>query len=382
MKVAKFDAPGNNGDLAGNPTLADRWSQQISGYFDTGVQHVRQRLSSHPAAVSQFYNPLTHGSTAPDLPLSQTTITWNGFPRKFLPAAPGQPVDFAATEPTPAAGNFRPQDEYLEWHVTRQNGKITSIQFTSEGYDYYQFLAAKAPNILLALYQRFISPNVVIGDLIKNGQYDTTNKWNTEFGAMHLTQGANNLFAEVILGAEATVRRKDTAGHEITSAIPLTRCSQFGDDRRNSDPNIGAGVNHLAGQNRMITIADPVGLYIDSLDDSTFRLPNNAPTTGWFKVLRGSAGHTIRAVFEPPAGSPFTVSDVKIGNAGVTFGGQIAQFITMKLTGVAGVAQTTHNPLIACVGAGGAPIMLAAIDPPAAHTASESPLLPLRGREE
>ncbi len=60
---------------------------------------------------------------------------------------------------------------------------------------------------------------------------------------MHLTQQANNLFAEVLLAAEATVRRKSAAGAEITSAIPLTKCAGFGDERRNSDPAIGAGVN-------------------------------------------------------------------------------------------------------------------------------------------
>jgi len=115
------------------------------------------------------------------------------------------------------------------------------------------------------------------------------------------------------------------------SAIPLTRCAQFGDERRNSDPAIGAGVNGLARQGRMVTLADPVGLYIDNLEDAGFRLPNGNPTTGWFKRLRGSDGHTIRAVFEPPDGSPFTVSDVTIGDTAITFGGQIAQHITMKL---------------------------------------------------
>jgi hypothetical protein len=201
------------------------------------------------------------------------------------------------------------------------------------------------------LYQKFISPSVVKADLFTGTRYNHVNHWNTKDGAMHLTQQANNLYAEVFLGAQATVRRKDGSGAEVTSAIPLTKCAQFGDEKRNSDPAIGAAVNGLARQGRMVTLADPVGLYIDHLDDSAFRLPDGSRTTGWFKLLRGSAGHTLRAVFEPPAGSAFTVSDVSIGGVAVKFGGQIAQNITMKLVGVASVSNTVHNALVACVGA-------------------------------
>ena len=171
---------------------------------------------------------------------------------------------------------------------------------------------------------------------------------------MHLTQQANNLFAEVILAAEATVRRRDAVGREVTAAIPLTKCSQFGDARRNSDPTIGSGVNGFARQGRMITLANPVGLYIDHLDDAGFRLPGDLPVDGWFQILRGTPAHTLRAVFAPPRGAAFTVSDVTIGGIPIKFGGQIAQNITMRLTGVASVANNVQNTPIPCEGAGGA----------------------------
>ena len=128
--------------------------------------------------------------------------------------------------PLSGPGHARNQDEYLEWHVTRNGaGKLTSVQFTCEGYDYYEFLGREAPDILLSLYQKFISPAVKHADLFSGEQYQKLNRWNTADGAMHLTQQANNLFAEVILAAEATVRRKDAASHEITSAVPLTNCA-------------------------------------------------------------------------------------------------------------------------------------------------------------
>jgi hypothetical protein len=191
-------------------------------------------------------------------------------------------------------------------------------------------------------------------DLFSGGKYQKSNRWNTAEGAMHLTEPANNLFAEVSLAAQATVRRKDNTGHEITSAVPLTRCAGFGNEKRNSDPAIGAGVNAFARQGRLITLADPVGLYIDHLDDSGFRLPSDLPVTGWFRVLRGSAGHTLRAEFAPPAGSAFTVSDVKIAGVPIQFGGQIAQNITMRLTGVASVSTGIHDSPIPCIGGPGA----------------------------
>lgn len=370
MKITKFDPPGNNGDFAGNPALAEKWSSHMSGYFDEGVQSVRQKLAA--GGTPQFYNPVTNGSTAPDVAGAAGVITWNGFPRKFLSTGPGVPTDFAGAEPTPNVGRVRPQDEYLEWFVKKAAGKITSVQFTCEGFDYYRFLNDNAPNVLLALYQQFISPAVKLADLQSaGGAYNIVNKWNTKSGAMHLTEQANNLFAEVILGAEATVRRKRPNGQEVVSAIPLTRCAQFGDETRNSDPAIGAAVNALARQGRMITLANPVGLYIDSLDDSAFRLPDGSATTGWFKILRGSAGLTLRAIFEPPAGSPFKVSDVKIGGVPVTFGGHIAQHITMKLVGVASVSQTVQNAPVPCAGV--SPV--AAI---AAAVAAARPALPPR----
>jgi hypothetical protein len=125
MKIAQFDTPGNNGDLAGNAELAKSWSDELSSNFDQGVQRVQSKLALHPGAVSQYYNPVTHGLAAPDLALPSGVITWNGFPRKFLGASAGVSPNFAGAEPAIIACQTRPQDEYLEWHVIRTNGKIT-----------------------------------------------------------------------------------------------------------------------------------------------------------------------------------------------------------------------------------------------------------------
>src|SRR5262249_30737004 len=157
-------------------------------------------------------------------------------------------------------------------------------------------------------------------------------KWNTQFGAMHLTHPANNLFAEVFLAASATVRRQQN-GVELTADIPLTRCGDFGDFKRNSDPAIGAGVNGFAREGRHVTLANPVGLYMASFNGSGLTLDRH-PAGGLFKVVRGAFPLALRAVYELPpnlAAQGLTVSDVKISGTNIKFGGQLAERITMHL---------------------------------------------------
>ena len=108
-------------------------------------------------------------------------------------------------------------------------GNIVSIHFTCEAWDYFEFLGQHAPDKVLALYQEFIKPPVsktqLEADLFPGGTYDRLNKWNTALGAMHLTHIANNLGAEVFLGASATVRRIEN-GIEHTQSIPLIKCAK------------------------------------------------------------------------------------------------------------------------------------------------------------
>jgi hypothetical protein len=205
----------------------------------------------------------------------------------------------------------------------------------------------------LALYQKFINPPVsqaqLKADLFPGETYDRLNKWNTAFGAMHLTHSANNLGAEVFLGASATVRRRKD-GVEITQSIPLIRCADYGDDKRNSDPNIGIAVNDLAREKRMITLANPVGLYMADFDGAGITLNGN-PAGGFFRVVRGAFPQALRAVFELPSAevtAGHSVSDVKIGGQALNFGGQLAERITMHLFGIASVDQAVDNAPMGC----------------------------------
>jgi hypothetical protein len=169
---------------------------------------------------------------------------------------------------------------------------------------------------------------------------------------MHLTHPANNLFAEVFLAASATVRRSKS-GTELTASIPLIQCAKYGDASRNSDPAIGAAVNGLARQGRHVTITNPVGLYMANFDGSGLTI-NGQPAGGFFKVIRGTFPLALRAVYELPANlvsQGLTVSDVKINNKAIQFGGQLAERITMHIAGVASVATDIHDtPVAKCGG--------------------------------
>jgi hypothetical protein len=357
VQYASFDPPGNNPDFAGDPALAQAWSIHMSNVFDTSTASVSAYLAHHGGGTCQLYNPVSHGRADADLPADTTDIPWNGFPKRHGSPGPGQPADYAGAEAPIASGDERDQDEYLEWFVNRENGKIVSIHFTCEAYDYFQFLGDSAPNIVLGLYQKYISTSVQMADLFPNGlpphgHYDRLNKWNTELGAMHLTNDANNLFAEVFLAASATVRRSQH-GAELTQTQPLIQCSQYGEPSRNSDPAIGAAVNGLARAGRHVTIANPVGLYMAAFDGAGLTL-NGAPAGGFFKLVRGAFPLGLRAVFELPtelAVQGLTVSDVKIGLNALEYGGQLAERITMHIAGVASVAQEVHNTPVATCGA-------------------------------
>src|SRR4051812_29344392 len=212
MKLTQFDPPGNSGDFAGNPALAAKWSAEMSQNFAAGINSAKDMLLAS-GGTCQFYNPVTDGRSDPDL--APADIFWNGFPRKMLGHGPGAPANFAGAEAPVDSGEPRDQDEYLEWHTVRNAAnQITSVQLTCEGWDYYEFLGREAPDVLVELYKTFINPAITKAELFPGGTYDRLNRWTTRDGAMHLTHPANSLGAEVRLGAEATIRRKNSAGVE------------------------------------------------------------------------------------------------------------------------------------------------------------------------
>jgi hypothetical protein len=199
------------------------------------------------------------------------------------------------------------------------------------------------------LYQRYVSLLVQPGDLkltqdirfgpdiLNKGTYNPYNKWNTSDGVMHLTHPANTLGAEINLAARATIPRRDINGKRVTDVRRFACGSNFGDPNRSSDPNIGLGVNltvlsAAAGSAAMsITLANPVGLYINNIKSGIITDEDDNPVSGWFTIVRGVAGRGLMAVLEPPAGAGFGMDKLHVLGKPLTHGGQVAEQIQMVL---------------------------------------------------
>jgi hypothetical protein len=338
--LQRFDPPANINDF-NDPALRQAWSNEIAGFFDSIID-----VLDGVVASPQFYNPTRTETTAPFIP---KLIDWDGFPKLVKSRHPGnQRAAWKEAEPTEAdpAIRARFQDEYLEWNVVRNAAnKITRVSFTCEGPEYWDFLAKHAPDKLVELYSALVNPalsdQVRVEDLIVNGVYRRRNKWNSRHGAVHLTHPANNLNAEVQIAALATILRKKN-GEPIEDPDELTDCGQFGTAGRASDPRIGADVQGLAQDGFAITLQNPVGLYITSFSSSDFKKPDGSDVGDYWKIVRGQAATSpdgpasvLHLVYEVPASEGFVVGDIRIGDNRIEFGGQIADFVRVGLTGIA-----------------------------------------------
>ena len=362
MLLANFDPPANSTDFDAIPNQRRAWSDTLSFWFTRETKGVDQSVG---AGHSQFYNPHTTDTTSPS---STKTISWIGFPQLITNRHPGNhqaALQEAETLSNDADGPFRRQDEYCEWFVIRDAaGKIDRVDFTCEGPEFWFALAHGYPdgipasvktanahgdkNKLLALYRQLVSPNVQMADLFKNGIYNPRNKWNTTDGAVHLTHPANTLEAEINIAAQATILRA-RQGQVLTDQDALICCAGYGAPGRASDPTIGGNVNALARQGASITLTNPVGLYIDSLNTTGWVTPDGTSASTFWTIVRGAPGLGLRGVFQVPSLKGYTVSDIKIGGVPIRFGGQIAEHILMKLTGVACRIGASHNTPKNCI---------------------------------
>ncbi|WP_338927557.1 hypothetical protein IHE33_15730 (plasmid) [Mycetohabitans endofungorum] len=355
MKISHFNPPANQDDF-GSPDLLKKYSDHVSRNFNRSIAEIKAFLSRHHAGKPQFYNPLENGNSADD---TLVMIPWNGFPRRFLNAAASGKTDYVSAEPDQLVQSngkqFRQQDEYLEWFVHRDDqGKIIRVDFTCEAHDYFEFLASLKPDAVVTLYANHVAPGVPENDLkaelFPNGEYNRGNAFNTTKGAMHLTHPANALSAEIKLAADATVRRKKGSG-EPTSPAELIQCAEFGESYRNSDPAIGYEINQKARDGYLITLTDPVGLYMIKFDDRGWTFADGTSASGFMTIIRGKPGKAIRAIYELPSAlkaQGMTISDIQIGGVPIEYGGQIAEHVTMGIEGAACLEGSVHNSLAPC----------------------------------
>jgi hypothetical protein len=348
MALSRFDPPGYLTDL--DEAGINAWSEFISMSLD------RARERSDPRFVNygprhQFFNALKN---PPDPDAAEKDVTWTAFPRIVRLQSIGDIQRWRTAD-----SSRDKQDEYCEWSVTRDTAtdKITRITYTSESPEYWQFLAAVNPQKVLALYREHISQSVKVEDLFRGDQYIPRNKWNnsTTTGAMHLIQDNNTLLAEIELAAAATLVRQ-RGGTLLTDSQALIECGSYGQAERHSDPHIGEVVNELAREKADVTLANPVGLCIAGLSVAGWEAPDGSDPLDYWKVLRGTPEKALRAVYEVPALKNFVVGDIKINGREIQFGAQLADFITVKLSGLATrCGKSIVAPLDDCVGRAPAP---------------------------
>ena len=360
-----YRTPSDIDDLAGRPTrtdFLDAWDawiekqirDEIHGLQSPPVQRDGRR--DYPVAAPLFFAEADHAADATDLP-----VTWNAFPlaveRQFDNDPPagwtyleqlGSTTKYTPSGAADVTTAYRRQDEYCEWHRYDGGPLGQRIVFTAEGPEYWIQLAAYDFDRVVELYKHFVSPDVKPDQLrlkhdidfgnwsLKAGSYDPFNVWNTTNGVIHLTNPANTLGAEVNLAARATVLRKDAAGNRIVEARRLISASGFGDANRSSDPNIGHGVNLTAVPQGVanpvsITLANPVGLYMDTVAAARITDKDDQPLAGWFTFQRGKAGRGLMGVLKAPQGDNRTLDDVYVGGKKLESGAQVAHLIQMVI---------------------------------------------------
>ena len=341
MILDHFDPPGELSDF--NNTNRNEWSNFISDTVDAAIIGRADHTNDSPRA--QYYN-LTKVDTAADAKFQE--VNWIAFPRVVKVTSVSDQQRWKRADSSRDV-----QDEYCEWSITRRaDGKITRITFTCEGPEYWELLAQTQPDTVLSLYQEFVDSAVQRDDLFDASEaYIPRNKWNstTTNGAMHLIQRANTLNAEIELSAAASIVRVHN-GRELTGEQELIECAQYGVPQRNSDPHIGGVVNSVARLKSDLALSNPVGLYFKGLSTAGWATPDGSDPQSYWKYVRGSADHPVRAVYEVPNSNGFTVSDITIQGLPIMFAAQIVDFISIKLTAVAcRFGQSTATPMD-CVG--------------------------------
>jgi hypothetical protein len=336
-----YHAPGLIEELSSEAIAA--WNTHLSALFQ-GQIAVAKRLVTPDANRAWLFDPISEGTTG----TAAATVDWLAFPKRVSESGMTPSQGWALVD-----DDRNRHEEYCEWEVTRNGDQIIRVTFTCETQDYYEFLFKNNDRLLLELYRRHVSPNVHLADLSLNGAYDPQNAWNFPQNRgvrgliMHMAQRNNSFGAAVNLSAVATWPRVTDTGAPIVGEQELIECAQFGEAVRHSDPHIGSEINKLVRAGNDVSFADPVGLYIHRVDLSDFEVPQGRSAEELMRVVRGSSDHMLRVIFEAPAGSGFTLSDVRIGGSRIRFGSQIAEKVNIRIRGIARPA-TAQAPTLRC----------------------------------
>jgi len=363
-------------DFESVPSLKEAWSSLINDYYETnlyekpndGVTSALEELQTWGRSDSDLrvYNPASMPIVSPS---ELKNVIWSALPTSFDEQFNNTREKFTYLDQPQLGkranapfGLTRVQDEYCEWVVKRNtNNKITEVIFTSEPPEYYDFMfltSQESRDLLVDVYRKITGiQSITMGDLVNSsGEYNWYNRYNNEF-AVHMQQRNNTLFAQVNIVSRSCILRVNRLGNPITDAQGLIRCGQYGEEVRQSDPRIGDAINRFSRENRLITIENPVGLYMSGVDWNGWETPDGTSADAFWTVLRGSQdadpnkSYIVRAVYSVPESKGYTVSDIKIGGEPIEFGAQIAARINVRV-GVL-VSEPQQIPLPRAIGCNG-----------------------------
>lgn len=330
--IERFDVPARLRET--DDVLIGLWSQETVAF------NVEQFASRRP----QFFNPLSNDGTTE---AREVPIVWSAFPATLLTT-----VGSTSRRWSVADSSRDHQDEYCEWFVDRDgDGVIRSVVFSTELPEYWEHLAVNDPDLLLRLYREWVSEKVELDHLLRDGEYRRENRWNhaTSPGIAHLRQRSNNLLAALDIVANATVLRQRTDGIPVTDRSELVMCGGLGEVLRNSDPQIAEIVNDSAALGNSISLADPVGLYLDGLQSGGMITPDGADANDFWIVERGTDEFAVRARFAVPAERGYGVQDIVVNGRPIAFGAQIADKVRVRVQAleIPGGHQETRQPCVA-----------------------------------
>jgi hypothetical protein len=315
--ITRFDTPASVRDLPAGSPFYLTWHTFLAGQLD-------DTRAGTGTATGEFYD----ASVVDVNVLAERALVWMAFPRETL--VKHRDNRRAAFVEADADVAFRdPQNEYCEWHVTRNAaGKITKVVFVTEPPEYWERLWDADPSTVVNLYRTLVDPAVTQADLsvAGTGAYNKRNPFNTTNGIVHLIQTINTLTAAIGLteGSVATGSARDN--YEATP--PGLKTSV--------DPRVKFDIGALARTGLSLTLRDPIGLYITGYDDTGWTKPNGSPVDDYWRIVRGQPGRILRLEYAVPPGSGFVVGDIRIGGRRIEWGGQIAEHVTCTVGGVAG----------------------------------------------
>ena len=311
--VTRFDTPASLTDTA-VPAFYTHWHNFIASNMST--------VAGSGTAVGEFYDPSEVDVTI----AAERQLVWMAFPRQELVARRDDrraAFIFADSDP----GGRDPQNEYCEWHVTRNKaGKITKVVFVTESPEYWQQLWDDDRAAVVNLYRTLLNnPGIAETDIGPGGIYDQFNAFNTTNGIIHLIQGINKLRLAIGL-----------AQGSVNTGTARDNYETFPPAATNVDPRVVFDVGALARKPLSISLGEPIGLYIAGFDDTGWTKPDGSPVGNYWTIGRGVPGMALRVEYQVPPGEGFVVGDIRIGGRPIEWGGQIAEHVTVRIGGVAG----------------------------------------------